>query len=69
MERTWHIVADVNQDSGDVVALVNAIKRGRATLEDALEQDVDACTADLVALVASADGLQVSTNRGWVARL
>jgi hypothetical protein len=59
-EKAWSIVAEVNQDSSDVVSLVNAIKRGRSGLNADLDRDIDACTADLVRLVANADGLQLS---------
>ncbi len=59
-EKAWSIVAEVNQDSSDVVSLVNAIQRGRAALKADLDRDIDACTKDLVTLVAGADGLQLS---------
>jgi hypothetical protein len=59
-EKEWSIVADVNQDSSDVVSLINALRGGRAELKAQLDRDIDECAADLVALVANADGLQVS---------
>ena len=59
-EKAWSIVAEVNQDSSDVVAISNALQKRRAALKAQLESDIDACTKDLVALVANADGLQVS---------
>ena len=59
-EKTWSIVAEVNQDSSDVVSLINTLKEESAALKAQLERDIDACTADLVAYVANADGLQVS---------
>jgi hypothetical protein len=59
-ERQWSIVAEVNQDSSDVVAHVNALKAGQGDLKAQLERDIEDGTAQLVALVASADGLQVS---------
>ena len=59
-EQEWSIIAEVNQDSSAVVELVNALKAGRGVLRAQLERDIQAGTADLVALVAKADGLQVS---------
>ncbi|MCP4539758.1 MAG: hypothetical protein GY832_21680 [Chloroflexi bacterium] len=59
-EREWHIVAQVNQDSSDVVSIINALKGDRAELQAQIDCDIDESTADLVALGANADGLQVS---------
>ncbi|MBN1581255.1 MAG: hypothetical protein JXA89_11180 [Anaerolineae bacterium] len=59
-EKEWSIIVDVNQDSSDVVSLINTLKKGSSALKTQLERDIDACTVDLVALVANADGLQLS---------
>jgi hypothetical protein len=59
-EKEWSIVAEVNQDSSAIASLVNALKRGRVELEAQLEKDIERCSADLVRIVASADGLQLS---------
>jgi hypothetical protein len=59
-ERVWSIVAEVNQDSSAIAALINALKRERAALKAELEGDIERCSADLVKIVASADGLQLS---------
>jgi hypothetical protein len=62
-ERAWHIVAEVNQDHCDVVSLINELKSDKAKLEARLEADIARGTCDLVAIVASADGLQLSGDR------
>jgi hypothetical protein len=61
-EKAWSIVAEVNQDSSAVVALVNAIKNRGAELKADLDRDIDACTSELVTLVANADGMQLSDD-------
>ena len=61
--RSWHIVADVNQDSADVVERVRQLGRlDSGQLEDELEADIVQCTDELIAFVASADGLQSSAD-------
>jgi hypothetical protein len=62
-ERKWHIVADLNQDHSSIVALVNSIRGDKAMISELLEEDVKRGTSDLVAIVASADGLQLSGDR------
>ncbi|MCJ7548841.1 MAG: hypothetical protein MUQ30_04070, partial [Anaerolineae bacterium] len=62
-EREWSIVAEVNQDSGSVASLINALKRDRDAVKEELERDIAQSTADLVSIVAGADGLQVSADR------
>ena len=46
--RHWHIVADVNQDSRDVVRLVRLLRHGQAELERELEADIAQGTNDLM---------------------
>ncbi|MCP4995197.1 MAG: hypothetical protein GY934_15675, partial [Gammaproteobacteria bacterium] len=60
--RQWHIVADVNQDSRDVVNLVQLLQNGGELLVNQLEKDIERGTVELVKYVASADGLQVSAD-------
>lgn len=62
-ERSWHIVAEVNQDHCDIVSLVNSISDDKASLSSQLEEDIERGTNDLVAIVASADGLQQTGDR------
>lgn len=58
-ERSWHLVADVSQDSIGIVGLKNKL-RDQAALRAELEQDIASNTENLAKIVASADGLQVS---------
>jgi hypothetical protein len=60
--RAWHVVAEVNQDHSDVAALLNELA-DRAELEARLEADIARGTRELVAIVARADGLQLSGDR------
>ncbi|MHB8627566.1 MAG: hypothetical protein ACYDBJ_12240 [Aggregatilineales bacterium] len=63
MERSWHLVADVNQDSAAVVGLIKDLDSDRASLCDRLERDMAANKKELEAIIASADGLQVTHDR------
>ncbi len=62
VERTWHLVADVAQDSAAIVRLATRLQADRAELRDDMERDLVANQAVLLRLVAGADGLQVSGN-------
>ena len=62
-EKEWSIVAKVNQDHGRIAALVNVLKQGPSLVKAELERDIARCSAALVAIVASADGLQVSGDQ------
>ncbi len=62
-ERTWHLVADVNQDSTAIVLLSKKLKDNPSGLIDALERDIVLNTSNLTKIVTSADGLQVSGDR------
>jgi len=66
-EQFWHILADVSQDSVSIVHLSNLLKKDRLSMINALEADIDLNTADLKKIVASADGLQVSSDELCVA--
>ena len=61
-EKSWHLVADVSQDSGAIVSLTNKLKGDPSTLIKAIEQDIQLNNLNLEKLVASADGLQVSND-------
>lgn len=61
-EKSWHLVADVDQDSIEIVSLKNKLSRNRSELIQALEQDIAANTENLEKIVASADGTQVSND-------
>lgn len=58
--QSWSLVADVNQDHSQLVTLRNRLRHARAQLVAALEADIARGTAELNALVAAADGLQLS---------
>ena len=62
-ESTWHIVADVNQDSAAIVKTINLLKNGRAALGKEIEANLELNTISLRKIVASADGLQVSADQ------
>jgi hypothetical protein len=55
--KEWSIVADVEQDAANVAALVGALNSGK-NLRAQLDEDIERGTANLVRIVAEADGLQ-----------
>lgn len=61
-ERSWHIVADVDQDAAAVVHLSRLLQGDRVALTTALEKDLQANKAVLEKIVASADGLQLTNH-------
>jgi len=61
--KAWSVVADVNYDHAAIAALVNTLKQKSGALQAELEQDIDATSADLVSIIASADGLQTTRDR------
>jgi hypothetical protein len=61
-ERTWHLVADVSQDSAAIVSLSNKLKANRSELLKAIEHDVALNNSNLDKIVVSADGLQISSD-------
>ncbi len=62
-EKTWHLVAEVSQDSAAIIRLVNKLGGDRTGLQQALEVDLEANRTNLEKIVASADGLQLSNRR------
>jgi hypothetical protein len=62
-EREWHIVAEVNQDHGSIVSLINSLRGDKTELRVQLDEDVAKGTKDLVSIVANADGLQLTGDR------
>jgi len=60
-KRDWLIVAEVNLDAADVRALEAWLKSG-SDLQAQVREDVDRGTRNLVRIVASADGLQVTED-------
>jgi hypothetical protein len=66
-QRDWLMVADIEQDAADVVALVAALERP-AELASAVDEDVRAGSDRLTAIVGSSDGLQVTGDDLTTAR-
>jgi hypothetical protein len=61
-EKSWHLVADVTQDSVAIVSLKKKLNGDRFQLAKAIEQDIQLNNLNLEKIVASADGLQVSND-------
>ena len=61
-EKKWQIIANVNQTQSQVVSLARSI-REKEDLAQAVQDDIDAGTQDLIHLVAGADGLQCSADK------
>ncbi len=59
-QKEWMIIAEVNQDSVDVVNLNTLIVE--KDIEELVEQDIKLGTENLVKLVASADGIQFGND-------
>jgi len=61
-EKQWTIVANVNQTHAQIISLCQRIPEN-AGLEQQIQADIDAGTQNLIQLVASADGLQCSSDK------
>ncbi|MFY7860678.1 MAG: hypothetical protein ACOVP5_00520, partial [Chitinophagales bacterium] len=59
--KQWHIVADVNKNHSQVVALINSIEN-EANIELKLKEDIKFGTENLVKLIAASDGLQFTAD-------
>jgi hypothetical protein len=66
-QRDWLMVAEIEQDAADVVALVEALERP-AQLASAVNEDVRAGSDRLTAIVGSSDGLQATGDDLTTAR-
>ena len=60
--KKWLVVAELNQSHGDIVDLNHWLLNSR-DIEQEVESDIQQCEAELVKIVGSADGLQLSGNR------
>ncbi len=60
-EQRWAIVANVNLNHSQVVALDSTIKKNHGLVDD-IERDIQAGTSALIHLVAGADGLRYSSD-------
>lgn len=62
-EASWHLFADVCQDSTAMAMKIKQLQGNRMVLRQDLEQDVAANQKNLLRIVASADGVQISNKR------
>jgi hypothetical protein len=62
-KKVWHVVADVGQDSEAIVSLSKKLKGKQSELVEVLERDITSNNINLEKIVASADGLQTSSDQ------
>ena len=60
--KSWKIIANVNQNQAQVIELADAISNDK-TLENQIVQDVELGNQNLIALNATADGLQFTADK------
>ncbi len=60
--KIWHIIANVNQDQSQVVQLTQSIIHDK-TIVKKLYKDIELGQQNLIALAASADGLQFTADK------
>lgn len=60
--KTWYIIANVNQDQSDVIQLIEAIKLDNELLNK-IQADIALGQQNLIALNATADGLQFTADK------
>lgn len=60
--KTWKIIANVNQNQSEVIQIADTISND-VTLEKQIIQDIDLGTQNLIALNATADGLQFTADK------
>lgn len=65
--KTWYIVADVNQGPSAVAAIKNEISESNNIIQK-IEKSINDGTAKLAQLVASSDGIQHTANEAMAAR-
>ena len=65
--QEWFIVAEINQDAGDVADLDQFIK-SESNIDKLISQDIESGTSGLIEVVASADGLQLGNDELAYAR-
>ena len=59
-QKSWSILADVDQGPSEIAVLLNSISRGIS--QQSIEQDIEAGSMRLLQLVGSADGCQHSSD-------
>ncbi len=62
-EKEWSLVAEVNQGSSDIAALLRELKTDKSILKQSLLSDIKQGRDNLLDIVASSDGLQNSADR------
>jgi hypothetical protein len=62
-KRDWHLVLDVDQDSADIATSLNLLKLPANQIKAKLESDISSGSKNLNAIIASADGLQLTDDR------
>ena len=60
--KSWTIISNVNQNQSQVIQIADAISNN-VTLENQIIQDIDLGTQNLIALNATADGLQYTADK------
>ncbi len=60
--KSWKIIANVNQNQAEVIQIADEISNN-VTLENQIIQDIDLGTQNLIALNATADGLQFTADK------
>ena len=61
-DKSWTIIANVNQNHSQIVGLCHAITHDQSNLIKQIQEGIDSGTQNLIALVASADGLQFTDD-------
>ena len=59
-EKSWYVVADINQGPAELTGLLNDVRKGVSP--EALEADIEAGTQRLTQLVGGSDGCQLSSD-------
>lgn len=61
-EKEWMIIANVNQDHEGISIISNKL-RGNVNLKELVNKDIEAGTKKLIALNATADGIQLTADK------
>lgn len=59
-EKDWNFIAELNQDSSKVAKLINELKTKKIELMSVISEDIERGSQNLLGIIGSADGLQVS---------
>ena len=62
VEKTWIIIANVNQTQSSVISISESIKTDKNLIQS-IHQDIDTGTRNLIQLIASSDGLQLTEDK------